>query len=164
MPRVVGRIFETWVDGFGSSNNGSQVGYPQAPFTERTITHGGKQAMPLNYGNTGVTAISEATRTFAAPQDWTASGIKSLLLYFQGAAGNSGQLYLKINNAKVPYSGTAGDIAKPAWILWNVDLSTVGEREQRNQADDRVEGACTRASCTSTTSGSTPSRDSLAEG
>ncbi len=119
------RIYETWVDGFGSSNNGSQVGYPQAPFAEQKITHGGKQSMPLSYGNTGVLVVSEATRTFAAPQDWTASGIKSLSLYFQGAAGNSGQLYLKINNAKVPYSGNAGDIAKPAWMPWNVDLSVV---------------------------------------
>jgi hypothetical protein len=119
------RIYEAWVDGYGTSNNGSQVGYAQAPFAERTIIHGDKQAMPLNYSNTGAITISEATRTLDA-QDWTANGIKSLSLWFQGAAGNGGQLYLKINNTKVPYNGGAGDIAKLAWIPWNIDLSTVG--------------------------------------
>ena len=120
------RIYEAWVDGFGSTNNGSQVGYAQAPFAERTIIHGDKQAMPLNYSNTGAITISEATRTFDTPQDWTTNGVKSLSLYFQGAAGNDGQLYLKINNTKVSYNGGAGDIAKLAWIPWNIDLSTVG--------------------------------------
>jgi hypothetical protein len=120
------RIYEAWVDGFGSTNNGSQVGYAQAPFAERTTIHGDKQSMPLSYSNTGAIAVSEAVRTFDAPQDWTANGIKSLSLYFQGAAGNGGQLYLKINNTKVPYNGGAGDIAKLAWIPWNIDLSTVG--------------------------------------
>jgi len=120
------RIYETWVDGFGSSNNGSQVGYAQAPFAEQKIVHGGKQSMPLNYSNTGAITVSEAVRTFGASQNWTANGIKSLSLYFQGVAGNGGQLYLKINNFKVLYNGNAGDIAKPAWLPWNIDLSTVG--------------------------------------
>ena len=119
------RIYEAWVDGFGSTNNGSQVGYAQAPFAEQTIIHGGKQAMPLTYGNTGAITVSEAVRTFDEPQDWTAHGIKSLSLYFQGAAGNGGQLYLKINNTKVPYNGDAADLAKTAWLRWNIDLSTV---------------------------------------
>jgi hypothetical protein len=120
------RIYDTWVDGYGTSNNGSQVGYAQAPFAEQTIIHGGKQSMPLSYSNTGAITVSEAVRTFDAPQNWTANGVKSLSLYFQGVAGNSGQLYLKINNLKVSYNGSASDLAKPAWLPWNIDLSTVG--------------------------------------
>jgi hypothetical protein len=120
------RIYEAWADGYGSTDNGSQVGYAQAPFAEQTIIHGDKQSMPLNYSNTGAIAVSEATRTFDTPQDWTANGVQSLSLWFQGVAGNGGQLYLKINNTKVPYNGGAGDIAKPTWIPWNIDLSTVG--------------------------------------
>ncbi len=120
------RIYETWVDGFGSSNNGSQVGNTTAPFAEQTIVHGGRQSMPLTYGNTGAIATSEAVRTFATPQNWTAGGVRNLSLYFQGVAGNTGQLYLKINTTKVLYSGAASDLAKPAWTLWNIDLSTVG--------------------------------------
>ncbi|MCU0917318.1 MAG: discoidin domain-containing protein, partial [Planctomycetes bacterium] len=119
------RIYETWADGFGSSNNGSQVGYAQAPFAERRIIHGGTQSMPLSYSNAGAITLSEATRTFDRPQNWTANGIKSLSLWFQGIAGNNGQLYVKINNTKVAYTGNAGDIAKLGWIPWNVDLSTV---------------------------------------
>jgi hypothetical protein len=118
------RIYEAWVDGYGTSDNGSQVGYAQSPFAETKIVHGGKQAMPLNYSNTGAIAVSEAVRSLDA-QDWTASGIKSLALYFQGAADNGGQLYLKINNTKVPYNGDAADLAKPTWQRWNIDLSAV---------------------------------------
>ena len=84
------------------------VGNDQAPFAEQTIIHGGKQSMPLSYDNTGA-SLSEAQ--LALDQDWTASGIKSLSLYFRGAAGNKGQLYVKINNVKVLYDGAAGDIA-----------------------------------------------------
>lgn len=120
------RIYEAWVDGFGSTNNGSQVGYAQAPFAETKIIHDGKQSMPLNYSNAGAIAVSEAAHTFNTPQNWTASGIKSLSLWFQGAAGNSGQLYVKINSAKVPYNGGATDLAKTTWMPWNIDLSTVG--------------------------------------
>ncbi|MCL5281475.1 MAG: discoidin domain-containing protein [Planctomycetes bacterium] len=120
------RIYEAWADGFGSTNNGAQVGYAQAPFAETKVVHGGAQSMPLSYNNGGAFTISEAVRTFDTPQDWTTSGVKSLSLYFRGAADNSGQLYLKINGTKVPYNGGSGDLARPAWIPWNIDLSAVG--------------------------------------
>ena len=54
--------------------------------------------MPLFYENTGTT-ISEAELTLS--ENWTTNGIKSLSLYFQGAAGNSGQLYVKIDGTRV---------------------------------------------------------------
>jgi hypothetical protein len=102
-------IFSTWIDGF----------------TETTIVHGGKQSMPLAYDNTKA-PFSEAVLTFDTAQNWTANGIKSLSLWFQGMAGNGGQLYVKINNTKVPYSGSGGDLAKTSWMPWTIDLSTVG--------------------------------------
>ena len=117
------RIYDAWIDGLtDTAKGGSQVGYNAAPFAEKTILHGGKQSMPLSYDNTGTT-LSEAQLTL--DQDWTASGIKSLSLYFRGAAGNKGQLYVKINNVKVPYDGAAGDIAATSWLPWNIDLSKV---------------------------------------
>jgi hypothetical protein len=119
------RIYDTWIDGLTDGKSGSIVGYDKAPFAELTIIHGGKQSMPTSYDNSKF-SFSEAVRTFGSPQNWTASGVKSLSLYFQGAAGNTGQLYLKINNLKVAYNGDAGNIATPAWIPWNIDLSTVG--------------------------------------
>jgi hypothetical protein len=120
------RIYDTWVDGLtDQAKGGSQVGYDVSPFAEKQIVHGGGQSLPLIYSNAG-SALSEATLTFETPQDWTASGIKSLSLYFQGQANNTGTLYLKINNTKVAYSGAASDVSKAAWTPWIVDLSTVG--------------------------------------
>jgi len=116
------RIYEAWVDGLTTGKSGSQVGYMEAPFAERTIVRGTGQSLPLTYDNTSM-ANSEAA--IALDQNWTVSGIKSLSLYFRGAAGNKGQLYLKINNVKVPYDGPAGDIATLQWLPWNVDLSKV---------------------------------------
>jgi hypothetical protein len=115
------RVYEAWIDGVTTGKSGSQVGYMQAPFAEKTIVRSG-QSMPITYDNTGTTT---AEATIALDQNWTISGIKSLSLYFRGAAGNEGQLYLKINNAKVPYDGPAGDIAAAQWLPWNIDLSAV---------------------------------------
>jgi hypothetical protein len=117
------RIYDNWIDGFDNPKaNGAIVGKDQAPFAERTIIHGGKQSMPLSYDNSGA-SVSEAQ--LALDQDWTASGIKSLSLYFHGTVGNKGQLYVKINNAKVVYGGAAADIAAAQWLPWNIDLSKV---------------------------------------
>jgi hypothetical protein len=118
-------IFTAWVDGYGTTTNGAQVGYVQAPFAERTILHGGAQSMPLAYDNAGG-KISEATRTFQAAQDWNGHGIKSLSLYFYGSPDNTGQLYVKINGTKVAYKGTAADLQRKQWQPWNIDLATIG--------------------------------------
>ncbi len=115
-------IFDTWVDGW-VNDTGSTVGYFDAPFAEQTIVHGGNQSMPLFYDNT-TASVSEAE--FSLDQDWTLYGIRSLSLYFRGEAGNDGQLYVRINDTKVPYDGAAGDIAESMWMPWNIDLSTVG--------------------------------------
>ena len=56
----------------------------------------------------------------------TTNGIQSLSLSFYGDPDNTGQLYFKINDAKIPYEGDAADIASAAWQVWNIDLSTVG--------------------------------------
>jgi hypothetical protein len=118
------RIYESWIDGLTEpAKGGSQVGYEVSPFAETTIVHSGGQSMPLIYNNTGV-SLAEAE--FEVGQDWTASGIQSLSLWFRGAAGNTGTLYVKINNTKVSYDGPAGDIASTQWLPWNIDLSAVG--------------------------------------
>jgi len=135
------RIYETWIDGYGTTTNGAQVGNLQAPFAERTIIHGGAQSMPLTYDNTGG-KTSEAIRTFGAAQDWTASGIKSLSLWFYGDPDNTGQLCLKINNTKVPNSGDAADIKRKQWQPWNIDLSAVsGSLKNVTKLTIGIEGA-----------------------
>jgi hypothetical protein len=79
------RIYQTWIDGW-TNGTGSTVGYVQAPFAERKIVHGGKQSMPVDYNNTKSPFYSEAERTWDKPQDWTAGGADTLVLYFQGRA------------------------------------------------------------------------------
>ena len=68
------RIYETWVDGWTNST-GSVVGNTTAPFAERTIVHGGKQAMPMDYNNAKTPFYSEAEQTFAPLQNWTGNGV-----------------------------------------------------------------------------------------
>jgi len=137
------RVFQTWVDGMGFSadeffpkgnagnGSGSTVGYDpqQGSIMETATVHGGKQAMPLSYDNSGV-ANAEAIRTFAPGQNWTKAGIQTLVLYFYGTAGSSGQLYVKINSTKVVYSGDAANLARPLWSQWNIDLASLGANLQ----------------------------------
>ncbi len=120
------RIFTVWIDGYGIATNGSVVGYESPPFCEQTIVHSGNQSMPLSYSNTGGAAYSEAERTFAVGQNWTQAGAATLVLYFHGAEGNTGQLYVKVDGSKVAYDGDAGDIAKVEWKQWNIDLASLG--------------------------------------
>ena len=120
------RIFNVWVDGYQIPTNGSLVGYENPPFCEQTIVHSGKQSMPLFYNNTGGAAYSEAELTLTPPQDWTKAGIATLVLYFHGVEGNTGQLYVKLNGSKVVYDGDAADITKPQWQQWNINLAPLG--------------------------------------
>ena len=133
-------IFDTWLDGW-VNDTGSTVGYLNSPFAEQTIVHSGAQSMPLTYDNTGSASYSEAERRFAEPQDWTANGIKSLSLYFQGAPDNTGQMYVKINNTKIAYTGDPADIAKTAWLPWNIDLSVVGNLRNVTNLTIGIEGS-----------------------
>jgi hypothetical protein len=119
-------IYTTWLDGYQNPANGSQVGYLTPPTIETNTVHGGAQSMPLLYSNTGGATYSEAARTFAVPQDWTKYGIQTLVLYFHGTPGNTGQVYAKVNGVKVTYPGDAADIAKIRWKQWNIDLASLG--------------------------------------
>ncbi|MEN6335181.1 MAG: LamG-like jellyroll fold domain-containing protein, partial [Phycisphaerales bacterium] len=122
-------IFQTWLDGYEIDTNGSIVGLGDAvngTFSETTIVQNGKQSMPFFYNNSDGATIAEATRTFDDPQDWTKHGYKTLSLAFYGDPNNTGALYLKINNTKVPYNGDAGDIKRTQWLPWNIDLASTG--------------------------------------
>lgn len=119
------RIYEVWIDGWGTTTNGSQVGHDGAPFAERTTVRGGVQSMPFRYGNNGA-AYSEATRTFDEPQDWTQYGVKGLILWFVGDSANTaGQLYVKVNGKKVIYDGDAENLLRKPWQMWYVDLGSL---------------------------------------
>ncbi len=123
-------IFTAWVDGFDNpAKNGAVVSIPTAvngTFGDTTTFHAGRQSMPLAYDNTKA-PFSEATRTFASPQDWTRYGITTLVVYFRGNATNSpASLYVKINDKKVLCNGGAPVTALPLWKQWNIDLAAAG--------------------------------------
>ncbi|MFB0523983.1 MAG: LamG domain-containing protein, partial [Phycisphaerae bacterium] len=54
-------------------------------------------------------------------------GVKTLSLWFFGAANNvTGQMYVKVNGAKVTYDGDASNLARAGWQVWNIELSSFG--------------------------------------
>ncbi|NLH40906.1 MAG: hypothetical protein GX448_03620 [Planctomycetes bacterium] len=121
------RVYESWIDGWDNPANGSTVGYNQAPFAEQTVVHSDAQSMPLFYENTGGATYSEAKRTFAAPQDWTAHGFTTLVLFFRGQMTNSpAAVYVKINDTKILYNNAAASTAFPLWKQWNIPLASAG--------------------------------------
>jgi hypothetical protein len=77
-------IFSTWIDGFTNGLSGSTVGNLTAPFAERTIVHGGKQSMPMDYNNIKSPFYSEAELDFAPVQNWTGSDVNALSLWVRG--------------------------------------------------------------------------------
>ncbi len=129
-------IFQRWTDGFDDDTNGALVGYEISPFAEQTVVRSG-QSMPLSYDN--VAGKSEAT--LPLDQDWSASGIKTLSLFFHGSTANTGQLYIKINDKKVDYQGDPGDIQQVQWQPWLIDLTTLGSLQNVTSLTIGVEGA-----------------------
>ncbi|MCH7557578.1 MAG: discoidin domain-containing protein [Planctomycetes bacterium] len=129
-------IWSTWIDGYGVPANGATVGHPTPDwganehYVETVIVHGGEQAMPFFYDNTGTAAYSEGERTFAVPQNWTEAGVQTLALYFSGNAGNTGQLYVKVNGFKVTYDGDVANITLRGWQAWNIELASFGTNLQ----------------------------------
>ena len=141
------RPFQAWLDGFGYSadeffstayggnGTGAGIGHDiwslSSPYyggdimeTSNTMAGSG-QSLPFYYANTGG-AASETRRTFAVAQDWTVGSVKTLSIAFFGASGNTGQLYVKINDTKVLYDMEAEDITLAVWQAWNIDLSSLG--------------------------------------
>ncbi len=122
-------IFDAWIDGYTNGLSGSTVGNPQAPFAERTIVHGGKQAMPLDYNNVKAPFFSEAEREFANAQDWTVGEINTLVLFVRGRSGNGpAPLYLTIkdasNGAATVVNADATVIGAARWTEWKIPLDS----------------------------------------
>ena len=135
------RPFQTWLDGIGYEadehfdteylGNGTgvaighdiwSVGSEHTTTMETGIVNSGSQSIPLYYDNTN----SQTDRTLPANlQDWTRFGITTMAVSFYGTPGNAGQLYVKIGNNKIPYSG---NLAAEVWTTWEIDLATSGPR------------------------------------
>ena len=140
-------IFQTWIDGWGDPYNGAWVGYQDSPFAEQSIVYQGDQSMPLWYDNLdGFTwaelswpdywdwllesgyeeseaIISEATRVFASPMDWTLNSTRYLILYLRGDQSNTGgQLYAVINDEVIAHPDP-NVLVRPLWQQWMIDFN-----------------------------------------
>ena len=122
------RIYETWLDGFTSGDNGSTVGYIDPPFAEQKIVHGGLLSMPLDYNNVNLPYYSEAERSWATAQNWTVNGGDTLVLFVRGSAKNApAPLYVAVEDTggrsgSVTQSDTAV-VTTTTWTEWKIPLS-----------------------------------------
>ncbi|MCH8192584.1 MAG: hypothetical protein IIA65_01035 [Planctomycetes bacterium] len=135
-------IWATWVDGFDDPANGSLAGGASGT-PETGIVHDGSQSLPMDYDNR-TASFSEATRTFDQTQDWTRSGIQSLVLYLNRGADNAGggQVYVKINDTKIVYEAATGlPPGWDVWTQWTIDLSAVADAASVRSLTIGVEGA-----------------------
>ncbi|TKJ35485.1 MAG: hypothetical protein CEE38_15040 [Planctomycetes bacterium B3_Pla] len=115
------RIFDKWIDGFGTTDNGALVGNDLPPYAEQTIVHGGAQSMIYRYDNANKT--SEATMTLVYPRDFTEEGVTKLSLWFRGASGNSAErMFVALGNAVV-YHDDANATQISGWNEWVIDLA-----------------------------------------
>jgi hypothetical protein len=121
------RVFDKWIDGFGTTTNGALAGNDLPPYTEQNTVHGGAQSLIYRYDNAGKT--SEATLTLVWPRDWTDEGVAQLSLWHRGESANApDRIYVALN------PGTPGPVYHndPAatnitgWNEWVIDLSAFG--------------------------------------
>jgi len=126
-------IWQTWIDGFGVAGNGAQVGYLVPPYAEQTIIHSGGQSMPLLYANEAGVTNSEASKTLAAPRDWTQAGVTALSVWFVGGSANAGDpMYVAVANSSGAPAVVANDDPAAAqvnnWTEWIVPLQAFADQ------------------------------------
>jgi len=127
-------IWNTWIDGFGTTTNGAQSGYAAPDFTvgehyvETVTVHGGRQALPLFYNNNFV--FSEASRTFASASDWTRHGVEELSLWYSGDPCNvSERMYVAVTGGAtaVVYNDDP-NLVTDTWTEWVIPLQTLADQ------------------------------------
>ena len=126
------RIFDKWIDGFGTTDNGALIGNDLPPYAELNDVHGGAQAMPYAFDNNNKT--SEATLTLVYPRDFTEGGMTKLVLWFKGDSGNAAErMFVALNGNAVVYHDDPAVAQIGRWTEWvveqvafaGVDLTTV---------------------------------------
>ncbi|MHC4703277.1 MAG: hypothetical protein ACYTFQ_22155, partial [Planctomycetota bacterium] len=121
------RIFDKWVDGFGTTDNGALVGNDFPPYAEQTIVHGGAQSMPYAYDNNLKT--SGATLTLVWPRDWTEQGVTRLSLWFRGGSTNAAErMFVALNDNAVVYHDDPAVTQKTGWNEWVIDLQAFADQ------------------------------------
>jgi hypothetical protein len=117
------RIFDKWMDGFGTTTNGAVVGNTLPPYAGSGPgrIHGGVQSMPYAYDNNLKT--SEATMALVYPRDWTEEGVTTLSLWFRGEPANAAErMYIALNGNAVVYNNDTSLTQKTGWTEWVIPL------------------------------------------
>jgi hypothetical protein len=121
------RIFDKWIDGFGTTTNGALVGNELPPYAGQTVVRGGVQAMPYFYDNNLKT--SEATLTLVYPKDWTEQGVTRLSLWFRGDSANAAErMFVALNGTAVVYNDDPAATQLTAWTQWVIDLQEFADQ------------------------------------
>ena len=121
------RIFDKWLDGFGTTTNGALVGNDLPPYAEQTIVHGGAQSLVYSYDNNLKT--SEATLTLVYPRDWTEGGVAKLSLWFRGASANAAdRMFVALNGTAVVYHDDPAATQITGWNRWVIDLTRFADQ------------------------------------
>ena len=121
------RIFDGWIDGFGTTTNGALVGNDLPPYAEQTIVHSGAQSMIYSYDNNLKT--SEATLTLVHPRDWTEEGVAKLSLWFRGSSANSAErMFVALNGNAAVYHDDPAVTKKAKWTEWTIDLQAFADQ------------------------------------
>ncbi len=119
-------ITKTWVDNWKRTVGKTSI-YPStgSPVIDSEGAYSGSQSFFLAYDNAKSPYHAEYWRSISGRTNWTANGVKQLVIAFKGDPGNfSGdKLSATINNKKIVYSG---DISQPWWKLWVIDLASAG--------------------------------------
>jgi hypothetical protein len=118
-------VFENWVDGSETGNNGSQIGNTDTPFMEMDIVHSGGQSVPFYYDLRSFNYAEVTVNTDNLPigKDWTSYSLDTLTLWFSGRSENiPASMYIKLNDSKYYYTGDISDLKKAKWTRWDIEL------------------------------------------
>ena len=137
------QIWYAWQDGLGygvpgtepyspGNGTGSAVGNESSgSYTEETIVHGGRQAMPLFYNNNQQSSAkySEVDMTLVYPRDWTEKGVGILTIWFRGEPANAAEpLYVALNGSAVVTHDNPDATMVEEWTQWNIDLQVFADK------------------------------------
>jgi hypothetical protein len=121
------RIFDKWIDGFGTTTNGALVGNDLPPYAEQGIVHGGAQSLIYRYDNNLKT--SEANLTLVYPRDWTEEGVTRLILWFRGAPANAAErMFVAAGGNAVVYHDDPSATQVGKWTAWVIDLQAFADQ------------------------------------
>jgi len=120
-------IWQSWIDGFGVDENGSEVGYLMPPYAEPSIVHGGSQSMPYAYDVD--MKYAEASLTLVYPKDWTTRGVDTLGIWFKGDWINvPTPMYVALDNTALVYHEDGEIVQRDAWTEWLVPLQAFADQ------------------------------------